>query len=182
MVEKKLDIDYDNQKVRLHLFDTGSLSSPAGTLKNRAVTLSHLRRCQCAIFLVNLHDRASFDIAKYLYDEYSSNWSTHYKHNCLLLASPDPEQTGGASRGLISEQKPIDSQSRQSLESTRLQVQDFCRQKDIEYQELNVDADPKTAKKMVETFLAQFCRENANTLANEKKNLTKDDGGSCNLI
>ena len=63
------------------------MAYPAGTLKNRAVTLSHLRRCQCAIFLVNINERSSFEIAKYLFEEYRQNWSGVYKNNCLMLAN-----------------------------------------------------------------------------------------------
>lgn len=157
-------------------------SHPAGTLKNRAVTLSHLRRCQCAIFLINLHDRASFDIAKYLFDEYRSNWSGNYTKNCLLLANQAVEQSGAASKGLIIDQRSIDNHSRQSAESTRSQVEEFCRQNEIEYEEMNVETNPKAAKETVERYLLQFCKANYNSLMQEKKHLEKDSGSSCNLI
>jgi len=61
-------------------------------------------------------------------------------------------------------------------------VQEFCRQKEVDFYELSVDADPNAAKNTVETWLGQFCRQNAIALANEKKNLSKDEGGSCNLV
>lgn len=141
-------------------------SNSAGTLKNRAVTLSHLRRCQCAVFLVNMSDKSSFDIVKYLYEEYKQNWSGQYKGNCLLLANQGEgnQKIGG---GGWSGANPVEA---------------FCKSNGIQYRDISIRTNPKQAREFVETFLLGFCRDNIMGLQNEKRGLEIDTGSSCRLI
>lgn len=150
----------------------------AGTLKNRAVTLSHLRRCQCGIFLVNLNEKNSFDIAKYLYEEYKLNWSNLYKNNCLMLVNcPDVDQKRQVT--------PVQGYYEHSRIETRggvNPVSDFCRLNGIEYREVNLVTNPAQAKEIVANYLIKFTRENYGQLIAEKKNVEPETGSSCSLI
>lgn len=139
--------------------------NPAGTLKNRAVTLSHLRRCQCGIFLVNLNEKNSFDIAKYLYEEYKLNWSGNYKGNCVMLANcydveknKQPTPVHG-----YYEHSKIESYGGVN------QVSEFCRMNGIEYREINLKTNPREAKELIFAYLIKFTRENYAQLMSEKK-------------
>lgn len=138
-----------------------------------------MRRCQCAIFLVNLNDKNSFDIVKYLYDEYknSSKATEQYRGNCILLANLSNED---ATRRL-SNKNEMDS-SRPSPETTKPIVQDFCQNNNIEFKEVNITANPKQAKEVVEKYFLVFCNENYQNLILEKKDLEPDSESSCNLI
>jgi GTPase involved in cell partitioning and DNA repair len=154
-----------------------SISNSAGTLKNRAVTLSHLRRCQCAIFMVNLNEKSSFDIAKYLYEEYRQNWSGLYKHNCLLLANHTESE-----KRLPSPVSGVYEHDRIETRGGVNQVSEFCRANNIDYREVNVKNHSVQVTEAINNFLLKFTKENYNTLHAEKKNVEPDTGSSCSMI
>lgn len=166
---RKVQLTSHDEPVRFHIFDT------AGTLKNRAVTLTHLRRCQCAILVVNMADRSSFDIAKYLYEEYKQHNSTAHRLKVLMLANQGEIDQSKKNQRSLDNSAMISSGGNNPVEA-------FCRQQSIEYQEVNLKTNPADVKSFVEHYFVRFCKENYDLLKAEKQDLEPEVGASCNLI
>lgn len=122
-----------------------------------------------AIFLVNLNEIASYDIMTYLYEEYKQNWSGLYKRNCILICNTADMRN------------PTDQGSKPQTLNMGL-VEDFCKNKGIEFHKMDIRADMKGVKQVIESFMIRFCKPNYTALHNEKKNLEVDDGDLCTLI
>lgn len=125
-----------------------------------------------------MNEKSSFDIAKYLYEEYRQNWSGIYKNNCLLLAN----QTEIDRRQQPSPISGIYEHDRIETRGGVNQVTEFCRANNIEYREVNIKANSRDATEAINSFLLRFTKDNYNTLHAEKKNVENDTGSSCQLI
>lgn len=166
---RRVQLTSHDEPVRFHIFDT------AGTLKNRAVTLTHLRRCQLAILVVNMADKSSFDIAKYLYEEYKQHNSTAHRLKVLLLANQGEVETSKRTG-------PSGDNSILMSAGGNNPVEQFCRQQQIEYQEVNLKTHPTDVKAFIEHYFIRFCKENYDLLKAEKQDLEPEVGSTCNLI
>ncbi len=131
--------------------------------------------------MVNLADKTSFDIAKYLFEEYKQHWSGNYKGNCLLLANHGEldSKRGPTPRGSNTREP---TNSRVFYGGGANPVQAFAIANGLEYKEVHMKQESRMAKGFVEQFLLRFCKENQQELLKEKKNLEVDTGSSCALI
>lgn len=128
--------------------------------------------------MVNLNEKSSFDIAKYLYEEYKLNWSNLYKNNCIMLANCPDVDTSKQTTPIAGYYEHSKIESRGGVN----QVSEYCRINGIEYREVNLKSNPKEAKEVVTNYLIKFTRENYAQLLAEKKNVEPETGSSCTLI